>query len=107
MFVLANDLRRINVYSTSGEIVEEWPAPGRYCSGGGIVAGTSDAYRYQVYRQDGSRLVVERYWDPVPIRAQRREYERRYRIGARRAGGDVDFDWDGSGCRSTCRPSSN
>ncbi len=173
VFLLAGDLRRINVYSASGESVDTWPAPNRWRSmwpifsigddtvwvpvvghlteepyqryggqkvgpdgpfgeivwvpeadyqpatftaggrveyapfgpvgdwdttaGGGIVAGTSDQYRYEVHRNDGSQLIVERFWDPVPIPAERREYERRYRISSERAQGNHEFAWDGSG----------
>ncbi len=43
---------------------------------GGWVTGTSDAYAFDVHRPDGSRLHVERNWDPVPVSAEEAGYRR-------------------------------
>ena len=63
-------------------------------SGGAAFQG-SDEYRYDVLRPDGSRLVVHRYWEPVPIPAEQREWERRVTVVGRR-GREPDFNWDGA-----------
>ena len=63
---------------------------------GGLVAGATDAYRFEVHRPDGSMLVVERFWEPIPVSPEQREYERRYTIAFQRRGNDPEFVWDGA-----------
>jgi hypothetical protein len=38
--------------------------------------GTSDAYRFELRRVDGSVLAIERFWDPVPVTGAEAEYRR-------------------------------
>jgi len=52
------------------------PAPG-----GKLVYGASDRYRFEVLAPDGSLLIVERYWDPVPVPPEHKEWERRQALG--------------------------
>jgi hypothetical protein len=80
-------------------------APRSYSSpapGGKLVYGVSDRYRFAVLERDGSRRIVERYWDPVPVPPQHKEWERRLTVASTRAataGRAADataFDLDGS-----------
>ena len=63
---------------------------------GGIVAGASDRYRFEVHERDGSRLVVERTWQPVPVPVEQKEWERRREVAFQRGSNNPDFTWDGS-----------
>jgi hypothetical protein len=63
-------------------------SPSNYSSpapGGKLVFGASDRYRFEVLAPDGSRLIVERYWDPVPVPAEHKEWERRLTLASSRA----------------------
>jgi len=64
---------------------------------GKLVFGASDRYRFDVLAPDGSRLVVERYWDPVPIPPEHKEWARRLTLASHQAvaanlGIDVEDD---------------
>lgn len=67
------------------------PAPG-----GRLVVGGSDRYRFEVHGPGTSRLVVERYWEPVPVEPERKEYERRSAIAFERRFNDPEFTLDAS-----------
>lgn len=47
--------------------------------------GASDRYRFQVLSPDGSRLIVQRYRDPIPVPQEHKEWERRQTLAAGRA----------------------
>ena len=64
---------------------------------GGLVVGASDGYRFEVHDRDGSKLVVERTWEPVPVPAEHKEWERRRTIAAHRAMNNPELIWDGAG----------
>jgi hypothetical protein len=60
-------------------------SPNFYASpaaGGRLIYGASDRYRFEVLSPDGSRLIVERYWDPVPVPPEHKEWERRLAVAA-------------------------
>ena len=63
-------------------------SPSYYSSpaaGGKLVYGASDRYRFEVSALDGSRLTVERYWDPVPVSPEHKEWQRRLVTASTRA----------------------
>jgi hypothetical protein len=62
---------------------------------GGIVAGATDRYRFEVLRQDGSRLVVHHYAQPAPVDPVEWEWNREYRV-ARYRRLQEGFTWDGA-----------
>jgi hypothetical protein len=65
---------------------------------GVLVAGSSDAYRFEIISPDGPKTVVERYWDPVEVSATELDYGRRLipaRYARNEAGADAGLDWDG------------
>ena len=62
---------------------------------GKLLFGASDQYRFEVHAQDGRKLVVERYWEPVPVPAEHRDWERRRAIAFQRRL-EPEFMWDGA-----------
>jgi len=66
------------------------PAPN-----GRLLVGATDSYRFEAHNQDGSRLVVQRFWQPVPLPAEHREWVRRLRVASQRRF-VPDFAWDGA-----------
>ncbi len=64
-------------------------------SNGGLVAGASDSYSFEILRTDGTKLVVERHVAPVAIDPEEREWQRRLTVGMMRSRQE-DFDWDGA-----------
>jgi len=64
---------------------------------GDLVAGASDSYSFEVHEPDGSALVVERFWEPVPVPAEHREWQRRFVVAQFREIGMRGLNWDGSG----------
>jgi hypothetical protein len=67
------------------------PAPN-----GRMLVGATDRYRFEVRAHDGSALVVEKHWDPVPVPAEHKEWERRYWVAFQRRGNAPEFTWDGA-----------
>jgi hypothetical protein len=63
---------------------------------GRLLVGASDRYRFEVHGRDGSTLVVERYWEPEPVPAAHREWERRFAVAFQRRGNAPAFTWDGA-----------
>ena len=63
---------------------------------GGLVVGASDRYRFEVLSPEGSRLVVERSWKPVPIPDGHKEWERQRTIVFDRKFNDPEQNLDGS-----------
>jgi hypothetical protein len=64
---------------------------------GAVVAGASDRYRFEVRSPGGSGLVVERYWEPVPVTADEAEWTRRLHIAALRGlAASPEWTWDGA-----------
>ncbi len=61
-----------------------------------VLFGVPDRYRFGVIRADGTQLVVERYWDPAPLTAEQKEWERRLTVAFQHLGNDPDFVWDGA-----------
>jgi len=65
---------------------------------GVLVAGSSDAYRFEIISPDGPKTVVERYWEPIPVSETELDYSRRLipaRYSNNEAGGAAGLDWDG------------
>jgi hypothetical protein len=62
---------------------------------GGIVAGATDRYRFEVVSPDGSKLVVHHYAEPAPVDPAEWEWNREYRVAIYRQRVD-GFDWDGA-----------
>ncbi len=60
---------------------------------GTIVAGVSDAYRFEVHHAGGEKLIVEGYAEPVPVEPDEADWHRRYTISTVR--GDALAGWDG------------
>jgi len=63
---------------------------------GALLVGTSDRYWFQVQHRDGSRTVVERYWEPVSVSAERKEWERRRTVSFRRRYSGPELEWVGA-----------
>jgi len=63
---------------------------------GRMLAGASDTYRFEVHDRDGSKLIVQRTWEPVPVPAEHKEWERRRTVSLRRRYNGADFTWDGA-----------
>ena len=64
---------------------------------GPLVAGSFDQYRFEILATDGSRTVVERYWDPVEVSDIERTYAQgvtRERYSENEAGEDAGLVWD-------------
>lgn len=61
---------------------------------GGVTIGTSDRYRFEVRRIDGSTLVVERPDDLVPVHPDEAEWRRRWTIQNMRTSIDPEFNAD-------------
>ncbi len=62
-------------------------SPNHYSSpapGGKLVYGASDRYQFEVLAPDGSRLIVNRYWDPVPVLPEHKEWQRRQTMASTR-----------------------
>jgi len=65
--------------------------------GGGLLAGSSDSYGFEVHSPDGSVLVVERFWEPVAVPAEHQEWQRRFTVAQLRDIGMGGLSWDGAG----------
>ena len=61
---------------------------------GKLVFGASDRYRFEVLSPDGSRLIVERYWDPIPVPPEHKEWERRRELSFYREVNDPGDELD-------------
>lgn len=59
---------------------------------GGVTVGTSDRYRFEMHRIDGSVLVVERPHDLVPVDPEEAEWRRRWTIQNIRYSRAPEFD---------------
>ncbi len=68
-----------------------YPAPE-----GRMVVGASDKYRFEVHGPGGTKLVVERYWEPTPVPAEHKEWERQRRVATQRRNDDPGWNLDGS-----------
>ena len=51
---------------------------------GRLVVGGSDRYHFEVHGPEGQKLLVERYWEPTPVAAEHKEWERRRTIARMR-----------------------
>ena len=51
----------------------------------GVVVGISNLYRFQLLRDDGTSLVVTRYWEPVPVHPEQAEWRRKRVVAETRA----------------------
>jgi hypothetical protein len=74
---------------------------------GRLLVGATNTYRFEVHEPDGSKSIVQRFWEPVPVPAEHREWERRRKVAGQRqyiaslsahglAEDDPDFTWDGA-----------
>ncbi len=85
--------------SPSGNRVTTPYSPLHYASpapDGKLVFGASDRYRFEVLASDGSRLIVQRYWDPIPVPPEHKEWERRRALGFDREVNDPEYQLDSS-----------
>jgi hypothetical protein len=64
--------------------------------GGAVLFGVPDRYRFELLRADGTRLVVERYGEPVPLSAEQREWQRQFTVADEREYNEPEFSWDGA-----------
>jgi len=75
---------------------------------GRLLVGATDSYRFEVREPDGSMRIVQRYWEPVPVPTEHREWERRRMVAGQRQYaaslaanglGDANpgYTWDGAG----------
>jgi len=62
---------------------------------GALVSGRGDAYSFEVHRNDGSVMVVEKEWDPVPVDADEADWYRRRLTALWRAATDPSWVWPG------------
>jgi hypothetical protein len=62
---------------------------------GARVSGRGDAYSFEVYRDDGSVMVVEKEWDPVPITVDEAAWYRRRLTALWRSATDQSWVWPG------------
>jgi hypothetical protein len=62
---------------------------------GALVAGLSSEYRFTVARPDGSTMIVEKYWEPIPISDEEAEWHRRQVVASGRRP-NPSFQWDGA-----------
>jgi len=63
---------------------------------GAVLYGVPDRYRFELLRADGTRLVVERHEEPVPLPAEQREWQRQFAVAFEREYNDPEFSWDGA-----------
>jgi len=61
---------------------------------GSLVVGTTDRYRFEVRRIDGSTLVVERDVEPIPVEPGEAEFRRRWTLKNMRTSIDPGFNVD-------------
>lgn len=61
-----------------------------------FVAAVPDTYRYAVQYRGETTLVVEKYWEPVPVAPEHAEWERRATIASGRTR-YPGWTWDGAG----------
>jgi len=63
-----------------------------------LVAGVNNAYRFEIISPDGSKTVVQRYWDPIEVSATELAYHERSipaRYSSDEGGNDAGLVWDG------------
>jgi hypothetical protein len=63
---------------------------------GAVLYGAPDRYRFEVLRADGTRLVIERYWEPVLVSPEEKEWERQSVVAMEREFNEPTFAWDGA-----------
>ena len=61
---------------------------------GGIVAGASDQYRFEVHDADGTTTIVHRHWEPIPVHPEHAAWQRKYALARIRAA-VPDWSWQG------------
>jgi len=59
-----------------------------------IIAGVPSEYRFEVHAANGTVTAVERFWEPVPVSPEEREWNRRW-ITAARQTDNPDWEWNG------------
>lgn len=64
---------------------------------GAWAVGVSNEYAYEVHNLDGTRLHVQRYWEPVPVTAEEADYakQRTAQLVRERMGAGPDWTWNG------------
>jgi len=62
---------------------------------GGVFVGAGDRYRFEVHHPDGSALVVEKPWEPIPYPGEEIEWWRRFRVMNMQSSAP-GWDWDGA-----------
>lgn len=66
-----------------------------YSPTGVWIVGDNSDYSFTIHYPDGREVRVQRYWEPVPISADHRDFIRRSTIASARRTAP-DFDWNGS-----------
>ncbi len=72
---------------------------------GELIWGWAGEYSFNIRTADGSTTAVERYWEPVALKAEEADYERRLMVSQLRRN-LPDFAWDGAEMPAT-RPAYN
>jgi hypothetical protein len=62
---------------------------------GALVAGLSSQYGFTLLRPDGSRMIVEKYWEPLRASEEELEWRRRQMVASGRRQNE-SFQWDGA-----------
>ena len=66
-------------------------------SSGAIVIGSSDRYRFEIQSSDGAVIVVERFWNPVPVVAEEADWQRRFFVSVlHMEAAPPEWTWDGA-----------
>ena len=61
-----------------------------FAPSGAVISGIPDAYRFEIAHADGARMIVDRYWEPVPVAADEASA---YRDGAMAFMRQIDPGW--------------
>jgi hypothetical protein len=62
---------------------------------GALVAGLSSQYGFTLLRPDGSKMIVEKYWEPLRASEEELEWRRRQMVASGRRQNE-SFQWDGA-----------
>ena len=89
----------VRMVASDGRLVRDEPAPFHpqpvyaYAPTGEMLAGFSDAYRFEVRYPDGRRMVIERAWEPEPVTFEEADAARRGAIAYMRQR-DPEWQWN-------------
>ena len=84
----------ISVGGTKWAFVPFAPEKHRAIAPDGIVGGASNEYRFELHRDDGTVLIVTRYWEPVAVEPGEARWHERWRTATSR---ELEPGWNWSG----------